>query len=279
MFKFFYVLLFLLVSAEASNIVSVEWLQSNLKDENLVVIDLRTSEEYNKGHLEGAVSIPAMKNLYDKKFFLPKLNFLKERLSEAGIDSNSIVVAYGSGIFIRSARLFWILKVLGHDKVAILDVGYEGLSPMKITTAPTTVQRKEFMPRIDNKKIETKLSTMFAIGKKVIVDGREREHYNGEKSSAKRFGHIPTAINYACTDNYTRSKNGNKIKDLVRLKSMYKTLDIDKEILLYCNGGSEAALDYVILKELGYKASVYDGSWYEWGNDPVVPIENLSKKI
>ena len=68
------------------------------------------------------------------------------------------------------------------------------------------------------------------------------------------------------------------MKDFSELKNIYKDLPQDKGIILYCDGGAEAALNYIILNELGYKASVYDGSWKEWGNDDSVPVENPSKK-
>ena len=99
----------------------------------------------------------------------------------------------------------------------------------------------------------------------------------GKESIAKRFGHIPTAKNYACTNNFQVTKDGNKMKDFNELAKIYKDIPKDKEVILYCQGGAEAALNYIVLTKLGYKASVYDGSWKEWGNDPLVPIVNPSK--
>ena len=130
---------------------------------------------------------------------------------------------------------------------------------------------------IDNEKVQTKLSTLLAIGKKTIIDGRKESHYKGKESFASRFGHIPTAENYACTQNYQVTANGNSIKNIDKLKELYKNVPKDKEIILYCDGGAEAALNYVVLQELGFKASIYDGSWLEWGNDSALPIDNPSK--
>ena len=137
---------------------------------------------------------------------------------------------------------------------------------------------KEFIPRINNKQIETKLSTLLAIGKKTIIDGRTATHYQGKESITKRFGHIPTAKNYACTNNFQVTSEGSKMKDFTELKKVYKDIPKDKEIILYCQGGAEAALNYIVLTKLGYKASIYDGSWKEWGNDKSVPISNPSKR-
>lgn len=263
-------------SSKVPNIVSVSWVQKNINNPNLVIVDLRPQEEYEKSHIMNAVSIPAMQNLYDSKFFMPKLDVLTDVFSNAGINANSLVVAYGDGKFIRTARLYWVLEVLGHTNVGILNVGFSGAEQdsIQLESGKSMAQRKNFIPRVDNTKVQTKLSTIMAIGKKFIIDGRGSEHYEGKKSSAKRFGHIPTAHNYACTNNYEVTKFGNRMKDYKDLKKLYSKLDKSKEIILYCDGGSASALNYVVLKGLGYNVSVYDGSWKEWGNDPNVPIFN-----
>lgn len=262
-------------------IVDLEWLEENMSDPNLVIVDLRTKDEYEMSHIKNAVNVPGLKSLFDEKFFMPKLDFLKDLFSNAGIDNNSKVIAYDNGDFIWAARFYWVLEALGHTEVGLFKYGYsEWLeSKLPISTEPYIPQRKEFVPRIDNEKIETKLGTLISIGKKTIIDGRNESHYQGKESLAKRFGHIPTAQNYACTQNYqVTAKKGNVMKDLNELRDIYKDIPKDKEIILYCDGGAEAALNYIVLQELGYKASVYDGSWLEWGNDSVVPIENPSKK-
>ncbi len=265
---------------ELPSIVPMSWLKKNIDNPRLRVIDLRDEDTYKKGHLKNAVNIPGLKSLFDKKFFMPKLDTLKELLSNAGIDNKSLVVAYDGGDFIWAARFYWILETLGHNNVGLLKIGYSKWFETQLPTSTKQfiAQRKDFIPRVDNEKVQTKLSTLLAIGNKTIIDGRKKSHYEGKESFAKRFGHIPTAKNYACTQNYQVSQNGNKMKDLESLKNIYKDIPKDKEIILYCDGGAEAALNYIVLKELGYKASVYDGSWLEWGNDAEVPVNNPSKK-
>lgn len=260
-------------------IIPISWLKVHMGDPHVVIVDLRDQKSYQKSHIEHAVNIPALKNLFDEKFFMPKLDYLKELFSDAGIDNESLVVAYDDGDFIWAARFYWILEVLGHNNVGILKVGYGNWKKgeLPISSLAYHPARKEFVPRVDNSKVQTKLSTLMGIGQKTIIDGRKRPAYQGKESSAKRFGHIPTAQNYACTQNYQVTKNGNKIRDFSELKKLYKDLPKDKEIILYCDGGAEAALNYIVLKKLGYKASVYDGSWLEWGNDSNVPVENPSK--
>ncbi len=267
-------------SKKTPPIIDLQWLKSNFNNPNLVIIDLRSSKEFKNDHITGAVNIPANENLFDENKFIPGLDFLKTVFSNAGIDNQSIVVAYDDGRFIFASRFYWILSTLGHTNAGIMNVGFDTL---KKSGAPTTnlivkPTVKNFIPRIDTSKVQTKLSTLMAIGNKTIIDGRKQTHYLGKESKATRFGHIPTAENYACTQNYVTTKDGNKMKDFKELEKHYKNLSKDKEIILYCDGGSESSLNFLVLQELGYKVSVYDGSWLEWGNDPKVPIENPAIK-
>jgi len=260
-------------------IVSASWVKSKMNTKNIVLVDLRSMEEYQKGHIKGAVNIESS-NLFTTGKFMPPVDSLRKLLSEAGIDSQTHVVAYDNGIFIWAARFYWILETLGHKNVSILDVGFEhkDLKQLPISKENTQITKKEFIPRVDDAKVQTKLSTLVSIGKKTIIDGRKQSHYLGKESKAQRFGHIPTAQNYACTQNYEVSGDGNKMKSLQTLKSVYKEIPKEKEIILYCDGGAESALNYIVLQELGYKPSVYDGSWLEWGNDMAVPVVNPSQK-
>jgi len=264
-----------------SDIVSVSWLNSHYTNPNLVIIDTRKEDVFAQGHLKNAINMPVFRDLFDKELMLPKLDFLKEVFSKAGVDSDSLIVAYGDNDMIWAARLYWVSEVLGHRAIGLLDVGYgnweEGELP--ITKEVYHPKRKEFVPNIDNTIMETSLSTFVSMGKAEILDGRPNDFYMGKKSHAKRFGHIPTAKNYPGRQNYEKTASGSKLKSLKVLKELYKNLPIDKKVILYCEDGADAALNYIILKQLGYnKASVYEGSWLEWANDFSLPINNPSKK-
>ena len=266
---------------EMPTIVPIEWLGTHIDNEKVVILDIRDHDAYSAGHIKNAVNIPGLKNLFDKDTWkMPKLDFLQELFSNAGINKNSLVVIYDNGQFFWAARAYWILEVLGHKNVGLLKYAYGNYvtTHLPISKTSTKVTKKEFIPRVDSDEIETKLSTLLAINNKTIIDGRKSDSYSGKESIAKRYGHIPTAKNYACTNNFSVTQDGSKMKDFSELKKLYKDIPKDKEIILYCDGGAEAALNYIILNELGFKASVYDGSWKEWGNDENVPVENPSKK-
>jgi len=281
LFLVFIVLQLSLFAKELPVVVPLQWLQDNINDPKVVIVDLREKKEYDKGHIKGAVNMPGMESLFKAdSWMMPDINFLKNLFSNAGIDKDSLVVAYDNGEFFWAARLCWILEVLGHKNVGLLKYAYgeQIKKTFPISTKTPTITKKEFIPRVDDNQIETKLSTLMAIGKKTIIDGRTKTHYEGKDSIAKRHGHIPTAKNYACTNNFQVSPNGNYMKGFDDLEKLYKDIPKDKEIILYCQGGAESALNYIVLKKLGFKPSVYDGSWKEWGNDENVPIDNPSKK-
>jgi len=260
---------------EMPTIVPTSWLKQHINDPRVVIVDVRSKIVFRHGHIQDAVNLPVMEKLFKDDFFMPDIEFLRKTFSKVGIDNNSLVVAYDDGEFIWASRLYWVLEALGHKNVGILEVGYPNWKNAKLPTQilVTKPHSKEFIPRVDSTKVATKLSTLLSIGKKTIIDGRKKNHYDGKESLSKRFGHIPTAENYRCTANFETDNVGHKIKDLKVLSSMYKDVPKDKEVIVYCDGGPEAALNYVIMQELGYKVSVYDGSWFEWGNDDNLPID------
>lgn len=261
-------------------IVSASWLLEHIYDQDIVIIDLRTKEAFEQGHIKGAVNLPPAETLFTANKMLPSLEELTKTFGNAGISTNTRVIAYDEGKFIWAARSYWILETLGHKKVALLNVGYGNWEGVPIPTETTSSHPlpKVFIPQVDNTKLQTKLGTLVSIGNKTIIDGRQRSHYLGLESKAKHFGHIPTAQNYPCTQTYEVTQTGNKMRSLEELRFVYDHLPQNKDIILYCDGGAESALNYIVLQELGFHAAVYAGSWFEWGNDDNVPIENPSQK-
>ena len=291
-FKFMYIVLVLFTSLMLSANQSIElkkdlpsligysWLKKHIENPKLVIIDVRKNALYLKGHLQNAVNLPTFKKLFDKELFMPKLDVLKETFSSAGIDDESLVVVYDNGDFIWAARCYWLLEVLGHKNVGLLADSYDVLKELKFQTTTDTFHpiKKDFIPMINNEMIETKLSTLVGINKKTIIDGRPKEYYDGLKSSAKRYGHIKSALNYPGSENSIKFQDGRHILNIDELGKHYHKLDKKKPIILYCMDGADAAMNYIVLKELGYKASVYEAGWLEWGNDESLPIEDPAKR-
>ena len=263
----------------AKPIVDPAWLSSQLGQDDLVVVDLRSAEAFKEGHIKGAVSLPAYENLFGEGYLMPTLDELRELISAAGIGNQTRVVVYDNGDFIWAARLYWLLETMGHSRVSLLDSGFgywpEGALP--VSDEALKPKRREFVPSIDHNRLKTKLSTLMAIGEGTLIDARTEEEYQGQKSLAERYGHIPTAQNYPSCGNYTDPVEGGRMQSLETLRALYSDLDPAEPIIIYCNGGADAALNYVVLQALGFTVSVYDGSWVEWGNDPTLPIQKQSQ--
>lgn len=263
-------------------VVSVDWLKTHLKDKDLVIIDVRRAKAYKKGHIQGAVNMPVMKDFFTPKTLrLPKLTSLKELFSNAGIGTDTKIVVYDNGQFCWAARAVWVFKVLGHKSESLLRYGYGDYikSNLPITQKAPKKTRADFILRVNNKMIATKLDVLIAIhNKKPLLDGRSEDMYMGRTSVAKRYGHIPTAQLFSGSNNYKITDAGNKLKNFKELKNVYKSLPKNKDIILYCQDGADAALDNLLMQKLGYKTSVYEGSWLEWSNDENLPIVNPSEQ-
>ncbi len=181
-------------------VVSVDWLKTHLNDKNLAIIDVREENAYKKGHILGAINMPVMKDFFTKKTLkLPKLTYLQELFSNAGIDSDTKIVVYDNGQFSWAARAVWVFKVLGHKNESLLRYGYGDFikSNFPISLKSPKRARVEFIPRINNKIIATKLDVLIAIqNEKPLLDGRSEDMYMGRTSIAKRHGHIPTAQHF-----------------------------------------------------------------------------------
>ncbi len=263
-------------------VVPVDWLKTHLNDKDLIIIDVRKEKAYKKGHIKGAVNMPVMKDFFTQKTLrLPKLAYLKKLFSNAGIDLDTKVVVYDNGQFCWAARAVWVFKVLGHKNESLLRYGYGDYIKNNLPISKKIPKRTatEFIPRVNNEMIATKLDVLIAIqNKEPILDGRSKDMYMGKTSVAKRYGHIPTAKLFSGSNNYKVADGGNRLKNFKELKNVYKSLPKNKNIIIYCQDGADAALDDLLMQKLGYKTVVYEGSWLEWANDEKLSVINPSKK-
>ena len=249
------------------------------------IIDTRDEKAYDKGHIHNAINFP-VKLTYENKKTNGKLTNpikMQEIVQNLGLDADDALVIYDNGSFFEAGRLFWSLEVYGFKNVKLLNAGY---AQWKFKGLPTSVKKpaitkSNYITTIDNNRLTTKLSTQIAIKNpnQIIIDARPNKAYLGKVSSAKRYGHIPKAKNIPATHNIDNIKtNTAKLKDIKDLKSLYKDLDKNKKIILYCAIGKISSTNYFALRELGYDVSNYDASWKEWGNDFKLPVVNPSSK-
>ena len=258
-------------------LVDVSWLQQNLDEPNIVILDARSPAEFQQGHIAGAVNFPAT---YTYQSALKKRVVLQHdfevMLGSLGINNDSHVIIYGSALYQNAARVFWALELYGHRQLSLLNGAFPAWQAAGLPVDTRTPQRSRVSYRaaIHPGKMATRLQTLLAIDNPriALIDAREPVEYQGVKSRAIRFGHIPTALNIAKRNNLEVRQGMYYFKSEAALAELYADINNHVKTILYCQSGSESAISYLALRLLGKNVSLYDGAWQEWGNTPDLPI-------
>ncbi len=263
----------------ASLRVTPAWLQAHLHDPQLLILDTRHEAEYLRAHIPGALNLPDRLTYQQKSEggLIVEPDIMQTLLRERGIDKSKLVVIYDSGQLIDAARVFWTLEVYGLTEIKILSPGYDAWIADHYPSAQEIPDPalSHYVATINQQRIASKFSTQLATVNPnlLVVDARNMEAYKGDTSTAKRFGHIPSALNYPVGQNFSKRGGTVVLKDKDELEKIYAPLPKDRKIVLYCEIGRTSSANYLVLRELGYDVANYDGSWREWGNDDSLPIE------
>ena len=257
-------------------------LQKNIK--KYKIIDTRAHDVYLNGHVKNAINFPV--NLtYSHKKINGKLTdpmTMQKIIQNLGLHANDPIVIYDDGTFFDAARLFWALEVYGFTNIKLLNAGYKQWKKQifSVSTAIPKITKSDYITIINNNRLATKFTTQIATKNpsQIIIDARPDEAYLGKISAAKRFGHIPKAINIPATHNINYDKKLSVLKGLHSLTDLYQGVDKTKKVVVYCAIGRIASTNYFAMRELGYDVANYDASWKEWGNDFKLPIINKSKE-
>jgi thiosulfate/3-mercaptopyruvate sulfurtransferase len=266
-------------------IVSTGWLEQNLANTKVVILDVRKVEEYKAGHIPNAVNVFygswAIKK-GDLLNELPPNDDLLDLIGSAGIDENSIVVVVGRTDTIPDqfdmTRVAWTLKYMGLDNAAILDGGYNQWVKAKkpISTDAVKAKSKAYKGKINKGLFVNKDYVMGRLGKATILDTRGPAFYQGKEKLAfvPKVGRIKGAVNLPVGQLYTPEGLYKDQAALLALATAAVGADKTKEIIAYCDTGKTCTSWTFILTDLfGYDVKVYDGSSMEWLKDPNAPVE------
>jgi thiosulfate/3-mercaptopyruvate sulfurtransferase len=276
-----------------SPIVSTEWLEKNLDDPKLVIIDIRLGKEYAAGHIPNAINVPfpdAVENPSSQWFVerdgllleVPEEADLFSTIGSAGIRGDSLVVVVPKPELphplVDATRVADTLMYAGVRNVAVLDGGHdkwtvEGRPVSFAVVEPTPAA---YIGTIDETMFVSKEYVQKKIGKVIIIDTREPLEYFGGfmRPLWVRAGHIPTAKCLPTLWIWNEDKTYRSSDDLREMARGVVGKDLSREIIIYCGVGGFSSAWYFVLKEvLGYKdVKIYHGSAQEWTRDTVAPL-------
>ncbi|XGV95822.1 MAG: sulfurtransferase [Leptolyngbya sp. BL-A-14] len=266
-------------------VVSAAWLVAHLDDPNVAIADCRFSlmqpalgcEQYQAGHIPGAVYLDLNQDLsspvgeHGGRHPLPDIAQLSSKLSAMGVHSTpeaqTLVVAYDDSRLAFASRLWWLLRYLGHDRVAVLDGGFTGwqAAGYPVTQAVPTPKVGAFVPQLRSDLV-VDIATVNARKAEpgvVLVDSREPERYRGEHEPIDPIaGHIPGAVNYPWQT--VTDANGYLLPVEVQ-RQRWHDLETARELMVYCGSGVTACVNLLSLELAGIQTGkLYAGSWSDW---------------
>jgi thiosulfate/3-mercaptopyruvate sulfurtransferase len=274
-------------------LISSEELAGLLADPDLVVLDIRSAVDgggraaYEAGHVPGAIHTDyvtggwRVKSASGGAGMLPDEAALGALLGGLGIrpESKVVVVSAGTsaGDLAAASRVFWTLKVAGHDAVRLLDGGVAAWGKAGHALKTTLREPRGAGPypvrlRPELRATLPEVERAAASGITHLVDTRNERSFVGEEKSpaAARAGRIPGAINQDNAAAYDAVTGRLKTPDALRA-----IFDVSNgEVVTICNTGQQAATNWFVLSEvLGRKGvRLYDGSMSEWTADPARPV-------
>ena len=267
-------------------------LARHLGDPAFVIVDVRHDlmqperfgiEQYEQGHVPGAVfahvdsDLSAPMTGRNGRHPLPTPEFAAAVFGRVGIDASKQVVAYDQDQGGYASRLWWMLRWLGHEAVAVLDGGFaqwkrEGHPVSAESRRPESARftPHDVLPTVSATGIAASLSRRSL----VLLDARSAERYRGDFEPIDRVaGHIPGALNRPYTRNITPEGTFRSPQELrADFEGMLHGRSAD-DIVHYCGSGISACHNVLAMTVAGYPLTrLYPGSWSEWSADPQRPV-------
>ncbi|NVJ87777.1 MAG: sulfurtransferase [Algoriphagus sp.] len=268
-------------------IISPRELISILSKPNLTLIDARNSpkprEEFEKGHLKGALFVDPNLELADIKedlsnggrHPLPSMESFCKVLGNLGIDSQTHVVVYDDQNGANSAaRFWWMLRALGHEKAQVLEGGIQAALEIGFPTENGKSQNEAKNPYPGTKWM-LGIADMQEVKEKVgeenslVIDVRSAERYRGEQEPIDLIaGHIPGAINVPLTENMGSKGEFLQPEQLRRkYQDLIGGLSSD-QVIVHCGSGVSACHTLLAFDLAGLPIpKLYVGSWSEWSRN------------
>ncbi|TCV86693.1 sulfurtransferase [Sulfurirhabdus autotrophica] len=272
-------------------LISPEQLANHLEDPNWVIFDCRFTlknpesgrQSYDKSHIPGARYAHLNEDLSGKitatsgRHPLPDPLLLAKKLGQWGVNKNTQVVVYDDSFSTMAVRMWWLLKWLGHDAVALLDGGLplwikEG---REISAVAPKILPTEFHATVNDSMWVDSVDVQQALQQhKIVIDARAEERFLAYIEPLDKIaGHIPGTINSPVEDNLD---NYGKLLSADELRTQYQQLigeSPPEQVIHMCGSGVTACQNILAMEIAGLSGSkLYVGSWSEWITDPSRPV-------
>jgi thiosulfate/3-mercaptopyruvate sulfurtransferase len=279
-----------------TTLISTDALTERLADPGLVIVDCRFrlddvawgEREWESGHIPGAVyahldrDLSGAKTGANGRHPLPEVAALAHTFGRLGITGGRQVVAYDQDNGMFASRLWWLLRWLGHDAVAVLDGGFARWvgedRPRATGGTPPIAARFQPAPRAEMVVGLGEVASHAGDASWRLVDARAPERYRGEVEPLDRVpGHIPSATNYFFQ--WSLDERGTfRPPEELRSRLAPVLADVAPDhVICYCGSGVQACHDLLALAHAGISGpKLYPGSWSEWSSDPLRPVETTS---
>jgi len=259
-------------------LISAKEFAAELKaNKNMVVIDVNGADVYGKQHIQGAINIPH-KELYKAGPVEGQIKPAEELAAifgKKGVSNTAKIVLYDEGSNRYNSRVWWILKSIGATDVSILHFNMEQFAASRIplTATPATGKATTFAVTESSYKACLMTDVQNRAEGTVLLDGREKDEFEGADAAKKSKGHIPGAIFMNFKEVLTTT-GAYKSKDEIIAAAAKFGATPEKPIVVYCNSGIKAAVLYVALKEIAGFQNVqnYVGSYADWVTVPENPL-------
>lgn len=265
-------------------LISAEELNEIKDQEDVVVLDFRRNDQYLLGHIPGALQLwrPDVSDS-DHEYDGMRISHqgLANWLGDNGISPDDTVVIYTEGGGHDAARMWWLMEMLGHEDIRLLDGGIDYWRAADYDTELSPNSRDAVDYPVEETD-ETLLASVDDVrdavddSETIILDTRSSDEHTGAstKAGAVREGRIPSPYylewNEAVNDQ-------NLLKTADKLEEMYEDEGVtsDKAVIPYCQSGVRSAhTTFVLTQLLGYEdVQNYDGSWIEWSHRDDLAIE------
>ena len=273
-------------------IIDCERLAENLDNPDWVIVDCRYDlmdsaagqRHWLESHIPGAVYASVGKELSgnvdglaitDKgRHPMPAPETMTETFSRLGIDSSKQVVVYDHSGGAFCARLWWMLRYMQHEAVAVLDGGWSSWTQQdrSLESGVGSNERTQF----SGEPIRERLIVLDQVSEvEFLIDSRDPDRYQGKLEPIDRAaGHIPGAKNHFWQNNLNEQ---GQFHSSEKLKESFKNL-LDNtqadEAVFYCGSGVTACHNILAIVHAGLgEPGLFGGSWSEWSSDPARPVE------